>query len=241
MSTTISLPEYTEADQAQQRQQVLDAEVIYEWECVLRSKDKHLMPFIMAGIFSLIYGISYYLSSDVILFYMWAISVVIFSPVSYFLFDVDYHYKGQITPKGIIIQKTERVPDIFYKITRVMAYFGIVVCLIAGLMMGPIAFVGAGAFALLSFKMTGFHKQVESWVIPFIPEHQYEYEGKEENPIYQYSVFAFYYDVLGSDQSNYNLDYWVKIYCYEEQFSELDKFMRQCIHVRNDCALGKGL
>ncbi|MDO6707283.1 hypothetical protein [Photobacterium sp. 1_MG-2023] len=232
MSTTISLPEYTEADQAQRRQQVLDAEVIYEWECVLRSKDKHLMPFIMAGIFSLIYGISYYLSSDVILFYMWAISVVIFSPVSYFLFDVDYDYKGQITPKGVIIQKTERVPEIFYKITRVMAYFGIVVCLIAGLMMGPLAFVGAGAFALLSFKMTGFHKKTEIEVIPFLREKTYQYMGCES--LYQHTVSTHGYGVSDFWRTSAFGAYEVAFSCMEEQFFELDKMIRQYVDVTDD-------
>ncbi|KDM93257.1 hypothetical protein EA58_01195, partial [Photobacterium galatheae] len=195
MSTTVSLPEYTEAYQAQQRQQVLDAEVIYEWECVLRSQDKHLMPWFMAGFFTLLYGLFYYLSPYVIFFYMWACSVAIFSPVSYFLFDVDYDYKGQITPKGIIVQKTERVPEIFYKATRGMAYFGIGVCLIAGLMMGPLAFVGAGAFALLSFKMTGFHKQSEVEVFPFSENHHYRLVISKVNDLYQWDIYMFLCDV----------------------------------------------
>ncbi|MCM0150378.1 hypothetical protein [Photobacterium galatheae] len=144
------------------------------------------MPFIMAGIFSLLYGISYYLSSDISLFYMWAGSVIIFSPISYFLFDVDYDYKGQITPKGIIVQKTERVPEFFYKATRGMAYFGIVACLIAGLMMGPLAFVGAGAFALLSFKMTGFHKQTEVYIRSFLDG--VPYRISRSDGLYQYDV-----------------------------------------------------
>ncbi|NAW88346.1 hypothetical protein [Photobacterium halotolerans] len=159
--------------------------------------------------------------------------VLIFLPVIYFLFNVDYDYKGQITPKGIIVQQTERVPDIFYKATRGMAYIGIVVCVIAALMVGPLAFVGAGAFALMSFKMTGFYKKAEIEVIPFILSHQYEYEGREQDPIYQYSVFAYYYDVLDFERNN-NLEYWVKIYCQVEQFPEVDKIIRQYIDVTKE-------
>ncbi|MCG2839195.1 MptD family putative ECF transporter S component [Photobacterium sp. WH77] len=233
MTTTVSLTECAEEYKQQQHQQVLDAEVVHEWECVLRSKDKPFMPFIMIGIFSVLYGISYFLSPSITFFYMWAITVVIFAPVSYFLFDADYDYKGQITPKGIIVQQTERVPEIFYKATRGMAYIGIVVCVIAALMVGPLAFVGAGAFALMSFKMTGFHKKVEIEVIPFILSHQYEYEGREQDPIYQYSVFAYYYDVLDFERNN-NLEYWVKIYCQVEQFPEVDKIIRQYIDVTKE-------
>ncbi|MDO6583688.1 hypothetical protein Q4491_20300 [Photobacterium sp. 2_MG-2023] len=168
MNTAVSLPECTEEYKQQQRQKVLDSEVVHEWECILRSTLKPYTPIIMSGILSVMFGVFYFLSGDFHLIYFWAFLMLVMVPVSYFLFDVDYNYKGQITPKGIIVQKTERVPEIFYKATRGMAYIGIVVCVIAALMVGPLAFVGAGAFALLSFKMTGFQKQPEVYVRSFL-------------------------------------------------------------------------
>ncbi|WP_052730083.1 hypothetical protein [Photobacterium halotolerans] len=231
MTTTVSLPEYTE--EYQQQQQVLEAEVVYQWNCIIRNKIKELFTFIMGLGISLFFGATYYFNQDALVLYLWGGIMLIFMPVTYYLFDTDYDYKGQITPKGIIIQKTERVPEIFYKATRGMAYIGIVVCVIAALMIGPLAFVGAGAFALLSFKMTGFHKPTETEVIPFIPGYQYEYEGQEEDPIYQYSVFAYYYDVLNFEREN-TLEYWVKIYCQVEQFPEIDKIIRQYVDVTKE-------
>ncbi|NAW88345.1 hypothetical protein [Photobacterium halotolerans] len=189
MVTTVSLPEYTEEYKQQQHQQVLEADVVHEWECVLRHQDKHHLPLFMVGGISVVFGISYYLSTDTNFLYMWPIFVAIFVPVSYFLFDADYDYKGQITPKGIIIQKTERVPEIFYKATRGMAYIGILVCVIAALMVGALAFVGAGAFALMSFKMTGFHKQPEVYVRSFLKGIPYRIR-RSEMP-YQYEVQQF--------------------------------------------------
>src|SRR5690606_37347359 len=144
MVTTVSLPEYTEEYKQQQRQKVLDSEVVHEWECVLRHQDKHHLPFFMVGGISVVFGISYYLSIDTNLLYMCTIFVVIFVPVRYCLFDADYDYKRKITPKGLIIRKTERVPKLFYKATRAMAYIGVVVCVLAALMVGPLAFVAAG-------------------------------------------------------------------------------------------------
>ncbi|MBD8513388.1 hypothetical protein IFO68_11945 [Photobacterium sp. CAU 1568] len=189
MTTKVPIPEYSEEYKQQQHQQVLEADVVHEWECVLRHQDKHHLPLFMVGGISVVFGISYYLSTDTNFLYMWPIFVAIFVPVSYFLFDADYDYKGQITPKGIIIQKTERVPEIFYKATRGMAYIGIVVCVIAALMVGPLAFVGAGAFALMSFKMTGFQKQPEVYVRSFLEGIPYRIR-RSEMP-YQYEVQQF--------------------------------------------------
>ncbi|MDO6583686.1 hypothetical protein Q4491_20290 [Photobacterium sp. 2_MG-2023] len=180
MVTTVSLPEYTEEYKHQQHQQVLEAEVVHEWECVLRTKVKLLSTLILGGLGGGFVGVTNYFHPDLVALLLCGGMVLIFLPIIYFLFNADYDYKGQITTKGIIIQKTERVPEIFYKATRGMAYIGIVVCVIAALMVGSLAFVGAGAFALMSFKMTGFHKKVEIEVIPFILSHQYEYEGREQ-------------------------------------------------------------
>ncbi|MEL6117970.1 hypothetical protein P0Y67_22515 [Photobacterium sp. SP02] len=229
MTTTVSLPEYTEEYKQQQRQQVLEAEVVYQWKCVLRTKDKPYMPFIMIGIFSILYGISYFLSPSVTFFYMWAITVVIFAPVSYFLFDADYDYKGQITPKGIIIHKTERVPEIFYKATRGMAYIGIVVCVIAALMVGPLAFVGAGAFALLSFKMTGFHKQTEIDIHPFHQNSSYQVLISRLDDMYQWDIYTFLCDVPDFIDTEFYDLHIMSFECKASDFPHIEKVLKQYI------------
>ncbi|MEL6117971.1 hypothetical protein P0Y67_22520 [Photobacterium sp. SP02] len=229
MTTTVSLPEYTEEYKQQQHQQVLEADVVHEWECVLRHQDKHHLPLFMVGGISVVFGISYYLSTDTNFLYMWPIFVAIFVPVSYFLFDADYDYKGQITPKGIIVQQTERVPEIFYKATRGMAYIGIVVCVIAALMVGPLAFVGAGAFALLSFKMTGFHKQPQVLVYPFLESFTYRNTCSELDDIYQWDIYTFMCDIPSfDDQKLYNL-YWFGFRCKASDFPHIEKVLKQYI------------
>ncbi|WP_052729961.1 hypothetical protein [Photobacterium halotolerans] len=229
INTIQSLPEYTEEYKQQQHQQVLEADVVHEWECVLRHQDKHHLPLFMAGGISVVFGISYYLSTDTNFLYMWPIFVAIFVPVSYFLFDADYDYKGQITPKGIIVQKTERVPEIFYKATRGMAYIGIVVCVVAALMIGPLAFVGAGAFALLSFKMTGFHKKAQTEVISFVRDKKYRYMGYES--FYQYTVCTHGYGVEYFLRTPIYGVYEVAFSCTDEQLPEIDEILRQYIDV----------
>ncbi len=152
-----------------------------------------------------------------------------FFPVCYFLFYPDYDYKGQITPKGIIIQKTERVPDIFYKATRGMAYIGILVCVIAALMVGPMAFVGAGAFALLSFKMTEFHKQPKVLVYPFLESFTYRNTCSELDDTYQWGIYTLMCDIPSfDDQKLYNL-YWFGFQCKASDFPHIEKVLKQYI------------
>ncbi|MEF1257310.1 hypothetical protein QTN95_21200, partial [Vibrio sp. M260112] len=52
------------------------------------------------------------------------------------------------------------IPEVAYKIVRGFAWVGIVVCFIAVFLLGPLALVGAGAFALMSFGMTNFQPEV---------------------------------------------------------------------------------
>src|SRR5690606_31501584 len=131
-----------------------------------------------------------------------------------------------------IIQKTERVPEIFYKATRGMAYIGIVVCVIAALMVGPLAFVGAGAFALLSFKMTGLHKKAQTEVIPFVRDKQYGDMGYES--IYQYTVCTHGYGVEEFLRTPIYGVYEVAFSCTDEQLPEIDKIIRQYIDVAKE-------
>ncbi|WP_052729960.1 hypothetical protein [Photobacterium halotolerans] len=229
MATTTSLPEYTEEYQQQQRQQVLEAEVVYEWECILRTKVKLLSTVILGGLGGGFVGVTNYLHPDVVALILCGGMVLIFLPVIYFLFNADYDYKGQITPKGIIIQKTERVPEIFYKATRGMAYIGIVVCVIAALMVGPLAFVGAGAFALLSFKMTGFHKQPQVLVYPFLESFTYRNTCSELDDIYQWDIYTLMCDIPSFDDHKlYNL-YWFGFQCKASDFPHIEKVLKQYI------------
>ncbi|WP_027250687.1 hypothetical protein [Photobacterium halotolerans] len=229
MTTTVSLPEYTEEYKQQQHQQVLEAEVVHEWECILRNKIKELFTLIIGLGICMFFGVTYYFNQDVLILYLWVGIILIFMPLTYFLFDTDYDYKGQITPKGIIIQKTERVPEIFYKATRGMAYIGIVVCVIAALMVGPLAFVGAGAFALLSFKMTGFHKQRQVLVYPFLESFTYRNTCSELDDIYQWDIYTFMCDIPSfDDQKLYNL-YWFGFQCKASDFPHIEKVLKQYI------------
>ena len=81
--------------------------------------------------------------------------------VSRYLFAPDKDYCYHLTPMGIHYTEQDMIPEVAYKIYRGFAWVGIVVCIIVAFMFGPLAFVGAGAFALMSFGMTNFQSTID--------------------------------------------------------------------------------
>lgn len=80
--------------------------------------------------------------------------------VSRYLFFPDKHRCYHLTPLGIHYTEKDMIPDVAYQVVRGFAWMGIVVCIIAVFVLGPLAFIGAGGFALMSFGMTNFRPNV---------------------------------------------------------------------------------
>ncbi len=93
----------------------------------------------------------------------WGIFAIstIFVLISRFLFFPDKHRYYHLTSMGIHYTKQDMIPEVAYKIVRGFAWIGIAVCIIAVFVLGPLAFVGAGAFALMAFGMTNFQPTVD--------------------------------------------------------------------------------
>ncbi|HFS8461677.1 TPA: hypothetical protein ACH2LV_003364 [Vibrio cholerae] len=77
-----------------------------------------------------------------------------------YLFMPDHRYCYSLTQAGIYYTDQEVIPDAAYTFVRGFAWVGIAVCLLALAVVGPLAFVGAGGFALLAFGLTNFHPTV---------------------------------------------------------------------------------
>jgi hypothetical protein len=90
--------------------------------------------------------------------------------VSRYLFLPDKHYCYHLTSMGIHYTQKDMIPEVAYKIVHGIAWVGIGVCIIAAFMLGPLAFVGAGAFALMSFGMIDFQPKVDN-VYVLISDH----------------------------------------------------------------------
>ncbi len=89
--------------------------------------------------------------------------------ITRYLFLPDKHRCYHLTSLGIHYTEQDMIPEVAYKIARGLAWVGIAVCIIAVFVLGPLAFVGAGAFALMAFGMTNFQSTVDKSYV-FIDE-----------------------------------------------------------------------
>ncbi|KOO02725.1 hypothetical protein [Vibrio hepatarius] len=78
-----------------------------------------------------------------------------------YLFFPDKHRCYHLTSLGVHYTKQDMIPEVAYKIARDLAWVGVAVCIIAVFVLGPLAFVGAGALALMAFRMTNFQPTVD--------------------------------------------------------------------------------
>ncbi|HGE6007828.1 TPA: hypothetical protein ACGGSM_003318, partial [Vibrio cholerae] len=78
-----------------------------------------------------------------------------------YLFLPDHRYCYSLTQAGIYYTDQEVIPDAAFTFVRGFAWVGIAVCLLALAVVGPLAFVGAGGFALLAFGLTNFRPTVD--------------------------------------------------------------------------------
>lgn len=87
-----------------------------------------------------------------------------------FLFMADRHFRYNLTPVGIFYTEQVAVPDGAYTFVRGFAWVGIAVCIVALFLIGPIAFVGVGGCALLSFGLTNFNPEIAKKEVYFSKE-----------------------------------------------------------------------
>lgn len=74
------------------------------------------------------------------------------------LADKNYHYR--LTTEGIIVTYQDAIPEAAYTIVRGLAWLGVVVCVVAVAILGPLALVGAGGMALFAVFFTDFKSEV---------------------------------------------------------------------------------
>ncbi|WP_237733846.1 hypothetical protein [Vibrio fluvialis] len=72
----------------------------------------------------------------------------------------DRHFRYNLTSVGVFYTEQVAVPDSAYTFVRGFAWVGIAVCIVALFLIGPLAFVGVGGCALLSFGLTKFSPEI---------------------------------------------------------------------------------
>ncbi|MEF1286126.1 hypothetical protein QTN94_20055, partial [Vibrio sp. M250220] len=148
------------------KEQLYNAEIAYSWECKgagLKHENlvNWLIPmFVGCLLFGFFWFVFDKLTMDSIAFWGLLAFMTMMVLVSRYLFSPDKHRCYHLTSRGIHYTEQDMIPEVAYKIVRGFAWVGIVVCFIAVFLLGPLALVGAGAFALMSFGMTNFQPTV---------------------------------------------------------------------------------
>ena len=93
------------------------------------------------------------------------IPFIIFVLVCRYLFMPDVHISYFVKKSGVYIETEDVIPDVAYKVVRVIAWWGIGICFFAGVMFGPMIFFGVGGFALLSFGLTNFRPETDKYYV----------------------------------------------------------------------------
>ncbi|EEZ39386.1 hypothetical protein [Photobacterium damselae] len=148
--------EKLDLDEAQQIERLYTTSPVYEWELIVNtiSFRTKMMYIMLLGSFGV--AIVFFL-----LGFSWLSLVPIvvgsfLTPWFRYLVNSDKRYYYAINQYGMYSTEEQIIPEIAYTIVRYSAWVGCGICLFAAILVGPIAFVGAGGAALLSFQMTNF-------------------------------------------------------------------------------------
>ncbi|MGY2572296.1 hypothetical protein [Vibrio sp. C8] len=153
------------------KEKLYNTEIAYSWESK-GSGLKHeslvnwLIPmFVGCSLFVFFWFVLDELTVDSIAFWGLLAFMIMMILLSRYLFSPDKHRCYHLTSMGIHYIEQDMIPEVAYKIVRGFAWGGIVVCIIAVFLLGPLALVGAGAFALMSFGMTNFQPTVDKYCV----------------------------------------------------------------------------
>ncbi|TDM54287.1 hypothetical protein [Aliivibrio fischeri] len=138
------------------RMALYNEEVLYEYETI---EHQYLGYFAAAGFFSVMLWFLYDFSDDGIdageaIIFGGGGTIMTLFLIFFASADIKRIYK--FTKNGILTEQADVVPEYAYQCIRMIGRVGVVVCLVAVVFVGPMAFVGAGASALLSFKLVNF-------------------------------------------------------------------------------------
>ncbi|WP_076589133.1 hypothetical protein [Vibrio ostreicida] len=218
--TLTPLPELTPEYQQCARQEVEDAKVLYQFTLIKEPFFDYVTTVIWLIMSGLLIG-GFASGSE------WeGMAIVITFDVLigiYFFYTMNPKVEQVVTltEKGIIVSELEMVPEFFYAALRYSGYFTIGVSLVALLVIGPLAFAGAGAGALMAFKMTGVVKRPKVEIQPFVEGIVYKEEKGRVR--FKHGLHSCY---LYIDLEPYGLD--------DETFTKVQELHDVCYHADSD-------
>ncbi|MBL0517177.1 hypothetical protein [Aeromonas caviae] len=138
------------------------------------------------------------------------------------LADKNYHYR--LTTEGVIVTYQDAIPEAAYTIVRGLAWLGVVVCVMAVAVLGPLALVGAGGMALFAVFFTDFKSEVSEHETMFRKDWPYTLSISNRKKALRFESTPF--KVAYSDN----------LYCKSEDFErviEMIKNQIRCVDIKN--------
>ena len=157
-----NLTRFNDEEIKQLKESIWNAPVIYEWDAVEQSTSEFGI-FAIAFFSIIIPVICYYFLSEnifnVLVFFVG--SIFFMYPYTRFLLMPDEKNHYQLTSIGIRYTSKKDIPDFVYTAVRYIAWGGVLLSVFAMAIMGPLALVGAGGFALLAVGFVNYKPSVE--------------------------------------------------------------------------------
>ncbi|HHW4402642.1 TPA: hypothetical protein ACUNCG_003278 [Aeromonas hydrophila] len=144
------------------RKRVREAQTLHEWDIRVSTAFAWPMILIVVGSMMLFGGAAVWFAGDndwTFVYMMVGMSIVMTLYLRYLVMaDKNYHYR--MTTEGLIVTYHDAIPEVAYTIVRGLAWFGVVVCVMAVAVLGPLALVGAGGMTLFAVFFTDFKSEV---------------------------------------------------------------------------------
>ncbi|KJG03867.1 hypothetical protein UB33_21795 [Photobacterium angustum] len=133
---------------------------VYEWELIVNPDSSRTKVAFVFFLIPMLIGLTVLFfnwnSDGLVIAGVFAFTALWGAPWIRYLIKADKRYYYAINQYGIYLTEEDIIPEIAYTIVRRSAWVGCAICIFAAIFIGPMAFVGAGGAALMSFSMTNF-------------------------------------------------------------------------------------
>ncbi|WP_408901420.1 hypothetical protein [Photobacterium piscicola] len=143
-------------DKEQQFERLYTTPPVYEWELIVNPISFRTQMTYFFLLFSILLSVIFFLTDSGAFSVVPILGAAFLCPWFRYLVNADKRHYYAINQYGMYSTEEQIIPEIAYTIVRRSAWVGCAICVFAAIFIGPMAFVGAGGAALMSFTMTNF-------------------------------------------------------------------------------------
>lgn len=145
-------------------------------------------------------------------------------PYLRYLVMADKHYHYRLTTEGVVVTYHDAIPEMAYTIVRGLAWLGVVVCVMAVAVLGPLALAGAGGMALFAIFFTDFKSEVSEHETMFKKDWDYTLLISNKK------------NALRFESTPFKISYSDNVYCNHADFEKVVELIRsqiRCVEIKH--------